>query len=177
PQPNCTPTGTDNCQLKGLQAYLITLQDLAQNPPVDFSTNGGGASYYSLNANATGRAAASVSWFDGALFLQDDWRIRPSVTLSTGLRYETQNNLGDHADFAPRVGIAWALGGAGNNRSPKTVLRAGYGIFYDRFSSDLVLQQELQNGVTQQQFLVKNPQFFDHDEPQPVPPSGVQPQV
>ena len=163
PQPNCTPTGTDNCQLKGLQAYLITLQDLAQNPPVDFSTNGGGASYYSLNANATGRAAASVSWFDGALFLQDDWRIRPSVTLSTGLRYETQNNLGDHADFAPRVGIAWALDGSGK-KSPKTVLRGGYGIFYDRFTSDLVLQQELQNGLIRQQFLVQDPTFFNPNQ-------------
>jgi len=161
PQPNCTPTAANNCQITGLQAYVITLQDMAANPQnPGFSTNGGGASYYSLNSNATGSAAASVRWFDGALFLQDDWRIRPNMTLSTGLRYETQNNLGDHADFAPRIGIAWALDGNGK-KSPKTVLRGGYGIFYDRFNSDLVLQQQLQNGLIQQQFLVPNPTFFD----------------
>ncbi|MFZ0879816.1 MAG: TonB-dependent receptor [Candidatus Acidiferrales bacterium] len=33
---------------------------------------------------------------------------------------------GDHNNFAPRVGLAWALG-----KSQETVLRAGYGIFYD----------------------------------------------
>src|SRR5205807_9466689 len=104
---------------------------------------------------------ADVTWFDGALFLQDDWRIRPNVTLSTGLCYEMQNDLGDHSDFAPRVDIAWGLDGNGKNKSPKTVLRAGYGIFYDRFTYDLVLQQELQNGSVQQQFLVQNPPFFN----------------
>jgi len=48
----------------------------------------------------------------------------------------------------------------------------GYGIFYDRFTSDLVLQQQLQNGVIQQQFLVQRPAFFDPN--QTVPPSQFQ---
>jgi hypothetical protein len=175
--PNCTPTPTNNCQITGLQAYLITLQDQAASPQIAFSTNGGGASFYSVSSNAVGRAIADVTWLDGALFLQDDWRIRPNVTLSTGLRYETQNNLGDHADFAPRVGIAWALDGNGKNKSPKTVLRAGYGIFYDRFTSDLALQQELQNGIIQQQFLVQNPAFFNPNQTTQVQQSSGQPQI
>jgi hypothetical protein len=74
-----------------------------------------------------------------------------------GFRYETQNNIHDHKDFAPRVGIAWGLGGG---RQPKTVLRAGTGIFYDRFTEDLTLQAIRQNGVAQQQFTVFNPDFF-----------------
>jgi hypothetical protein len=41
------------------------------------------------------------------------------------------------------------------------VLRAGFGIFYDRFKSDDILVQQLQNGTIQQQFLVQNPTFFD----------------
>ncbi|HEY6945293.1 MAG TPA: hypothetical protein VI431_09155, partial [Candidatus Acidoferrum sp.] len=178
PQPNCTPTATNSCQITGLQAYLITLQDIAANPQnPGFSTNGGGASNYSLNSNASGSAAASVTWFDGALFLQDDWRVRPNMTVSTGLRYETQNNLGDHGDFGPRVGIAWAVDGNGKNKSPKTVLRGGYGIFYDRFGSDLVLQQELQNGLIQQQFLVQNPTFFDPNQTAQIQQSGTQPVI
>jgi hypothetical protein len=159
------PNPPSTCpQISGLVAYQRTLQALATgNTPANMAiaiANGGGASYYSLNFNPTGVANADISWFDGALFLQDDWRLKPAVTLSFGLRYETQNNLGDHADFAPRFGLAWALDG-GKNKSPKTVLRLGYGIFYDRFNSDLVLQQQLQNGVIQQQYLIQNPNFFD----------------
>ena len=171
-----TPPATS--QLTGIQAYQITLSCQAQN--VAMSTiiaNGGGASYYSQNSSATGNAAADVTWLDGALFVQDDWRIRPNVTLSTGLRYETQNNLGDRTDFAPRVGIAWGLDGNGKNKSPKTVLRVGFGIFYDRFTSDLVLQQELQDGIVQQQFLVQNPEFFNPTGPPPVKPTSGQPEV
>jgi len=166
-----TPPATN--QLTGLQAYQITLNCQAQNIPMSaIVANGGGASYYSLNSSPTGNAAADVSWFDGALFLQDDWRIRPNVTLSTGLRYEMQNNLGDRTDFAPRIGIAWGLDGNGKNKSPKTVLRAGYGIFYDRFTSDLVLHQELQNGLIQQHFQVQNPDFFNPNQTIPVPRSS-----
>jgi carboxypeptidase family protein len=156
------PNPPSSCpQISGLQAYVITLTGLQNGMTMSqIMAQGGGASFYSLNNNAVGSAVATVHWFDGALFLQDDWRIRPNVTLSTGLRYETQNNLGDHADLAPRVGIAWALDGGGKNKSPKTVLRGGYGIFYDRFGSDLVLQQQLQNGIIQQQFLIQNPNFF-----------------
>ena len=176
--PNCTPTPVNSCVITGLQAYLLTLQDLAQNPQnPPFSSNGAGPSYYLLNVSGTGNAAASLTWLDGALFLQDDWRIRPNVTLSTGLRYEIQNELRDHTDFAPRLGIAWGLDGNGSNKAPKTVLRAGYGIFYDRFTSDLVVQQEMQNGVVQQQFLVQNPQFFNPTGAAPVQLTNSQPQV
>jgi hypothetical protein len=162
--------------LSGLQAYVITLTGLQNNTPMSqIIAQGGGASYYALNASSAGRANANVTWFDGALFVQDDWRIRTNVTLSAGLRYEMQNNLGDHADVAPRIGIAWALDANGKNKSPKTVLRAGYGIFYDRFVADLVLQQKLQGGTIQQQFLIQNPQFFDPNQTVPasqLPPSS-----
>jgi Carboxypeptidase regulatory-like domain/TonB dependent receptor len=162
--PGCTPTATDNCEVTPLQAYQITLmgQSLGLTPAA-IQLEGGGASYYSLNYNTVGTAATSVDFFDGALFAQDDYKWRPNVTLSYGLRYETQNNLGDHADFAPRVGLAWGIGG-GKNKSPKTVLRLGYGIFYDRFAENLVLQQQLANGYIQQQYLVANPLFFNPNQ-------------
>lgn len=151
-------------QISGIQAYLITLTGLAQPTPLSMAqiiAEGGGPSFYSLNFNPSGTAIANETWVDGALFIQDDWRIKTNVTLSSGLRYETQNNLGDHADFAPRLGLAWGIDANGKNKSPKTVLRLGYGIFYDRFTSDLVLQQQLQNGIIQQQFLVQSPTFFN----------------
>jgi Carboxypeptidase regulatory-like domain len=165
-------------QISGIQAYLITLFGLAQNQSMaKIIANGGGASFYSLNFNSSGTAAANETWADGAFFLQDDWRVKTNITFSSGLRYETQNNLGDHADFAPRVGLAWGIDANGKNKSPKTVLRLGFGIFYDRFNSDLVLQQQLQNGIIQQQFLVKNPAFFNPNQPVLPPFSVASPQT
>jgi hypothetical protein len=64
------------------------------------------------------------------------------------------------------VGLAWGIDGSGK-KSPKTVLRGGFGIFYDRFSYDLILQQERLNGSTQSQFRVTNPQFYLFNIPPP----------
>jgi hypothetical protein len=171
----CTPAAANNnCAITGLQSYQMMLQDLSAGLTLaDLQAMGVGPSFYSLAVNPAGRAVADITYVDGALFVQDDWRLRPNITVSAGLRYETQNNLGDHADFAPRLGVAWGFGAKGKNASPKMVLRAGYGIFYDRFTEDLALSQQLQNGIVQQQFLVQNPTFFNPT--QVVPPSAFTP--
>ena len=59
------------------------------------------------------------------------------MTASYGLRFESQNAISDHADWAPRLGLAWGLGHGANT---KTVLRAGFGIFYDRLDDDQMIQ-------------------------------------
>lgn len=157
--PTCPPSSMPPAcpRITGIQAYQLTLQGLAQGLTLPaISAEGGGASQYSIT---TGTARAEVNYIDAGLYVQDDWRIKRNVTLSYGLRFESQDNIGDHADFAPRLGLAWGIGG-GKNSSPKTVLRAGYGMFYDRFTYDLVLQQERLNGTIQQQFTFANPNFF-----------------
>jgi hypothetical protein len=121
-------------------------------------------SQYSINKTSSGAAATvPVTMVDGGLYVQDDWKVRPTFTLSAGLRFETQNGIHNHADWAPRLGFAWGIGGGGKN-APKTVLRGGFGLFYDRFAQDLILNADRQNGVTQQQYLVSNPSY-------PTPPS------
>jgi hypothetical protein len=110
-----------------------------------------GASQFSIT---TGQPLSEVTLVDVGLYAQDDWRIRPNMTLSYGLRFETQNDIHDHGDFAPRISFAWGLGGGGKKAMPKTVLRAGFGMFYDRFPYNLVLQAERLNGFTQQQTIV-----------------------
>jgi hypothetical protein len=140
-----------------LDAYRLTLQGLDSGlTPQQIRDQGGGASQFSITA---GNPLASLNQFDLGLYLQDDWRVRSNLSLSFGLRYETQNQISDYLDFAPRFGLAWGLGG-GKTGQPKTVLRAGAGIFYDRFSEDLTLQALRLNGITQQQYLVSNPGFF-----------------
>ncbi len=57
----------------------------------EIRAQGGGASQFSIN---TGSPLASVSQFDIEPYVQDDWRYRPNLTFSFGLRYEVQNNAG-----------------------------------------------------------------------------------
>jgi hypothetical protein len=107
----------------------------------------------------TGLPNVSVGWFDVGLYAEDEWRVKPNFSLTYGLRFESQNQIHDHADWAPRIGLAWGLGGDGKS-APKTVLRGGFGIFYDRFGYNLIEQANLLNGVTQPQYVVEQPNFF-----------------
>ena len=106
-----------------------------------------------------GITLANVSQFDAGFFVLDDWRARPNVTVSVGLRYEAQTRLSDYRNFAPRLGLAWAVGPKG--KAPKTVIRAGGGLFYDRvLSESLSLDSLRRDGIHQQQFIVDNPDFY-----------------
>lgn len=104
---------------------------------------------------------ASATLFDAALFYQDDWTVNPQMTLSYGLRWETQNFISDKDDWAPRLMLAYALGRGHSSKPAKTVIRAGYGWFYDRFTVPngfgsqvpYVIQTIHENGTNQQQFL------------------------
>ncbi|MFZ3213934.1 MAG: carboxypeptidase regulatory-like domain-containing protein [Terriglobales bacterium] len=108
-----------------------------------------------------GTPLAKVTLVDAGLYAEDTWKLRPNMTLTYGLRFETQNDLHDHADFAPRFSFSWGLGGA-KNKQPKTVLRAGSGIFYDRFAYNLALltQRFNLNGSGQTQFIVPSPTCY-----------------
>lgn len=139
----------------------------------NYSTAGfnGNYTYSSLSAYAAhqpsqyevtaGTPTAKVMLFDAGVFLQDDWRARSNLTLSYGLRYEGQNRISDHADFGPRFSFAWAPATSGK-KAPSTVIRGGYGWFFDRFQYTNVLQAIRQNGINQKQYVVKNPDFYEN---------------
>src|SRR5262249_14817134 len=117
---------------------------------------GGGPTQFSINA---GNPSLSVHQMDAGAFVGDDWRLWPNFTLSYGLRFEAQTNIGDHADLAPRIGFAWAPAG-GKNAKPKTVLRGGFGLFYDRFGLGNTLTAERYNGIVEHQYVVTDPLFY-----------------
>jgi Carboxypeptidase regulatory-like domain/TonB dependent receptor len=139
-----------------LNAYQITEAGLQEGlTPQQIRMMGGGASQFSL---VTGQPLSDVSMLDVGLYAEDEWRLKPNISLTAGLRYETQTGIPYRGDWAPRIALAWGLGHG--KTPPKTVLRAGYGIFYDRFSYNYLLQAERQNGITQVQYLVADPNFY-----------------
>jgi hypothetical protein len=172
--PGCVATPEDNCIISAIDAFQITEQGLAAGLSIpQIEAMGGGPSYYS---QTTGTPLTTATVVDGALFYQDDWNIRPNLTVSYGLRFETQDNLSNKWDFAPRFGIAYGIGGSGN-KSPKTVLRVGFGTFYDRFTYNLLLPEERFNifAPAQQEYLITNPNFFLTGNSACVPPFTLPP--
>jgi hypothetical protein len=118
----------------------------------------------------TGSPERHLTQWGYAGFIQDDWRIKPRVTLNMGLRYEyatppsEAHDLlgnfdptlglvqvgkqipsiykGDHTNFAPRLGVAWDISGRGT-----TILRAGGGIAYDLITMNTFLSQQNTNNA------------------------------
>jgi hypothetical protein len=118
--------------------------------PAEIRERGGGATQFSITG---GNPEVRVSRVDFSPFVQDDWRVRPNLTLSLGVRLETQTNLGGNLDLAPRVAFAWAPG-AGGGQKQQTVIRGGFGIFYERFRESLTMQALRFDGSNQRQFVV-----------------------
>lgn len=104
-----------------------------------------------------GSSDAPYTYSDLSLFAQDDWRIRPNLTLKLGVRYQNQfwpdtaytvPGLGsytfpsDSNNVAPRVGVAWDP--IGDHR---TSIHGAYGIFYDNHITGLVGITDIVDGT------------------------------
>ncbi|HEY0080705.1 MAG TPA: carboxypeptidase regulatory-like domain-containing protein [Pyrinomonadaceae bacterium] len=136
-----------------LEQYRQAIQRVPGVRPTQFNINGGSAE-------------AAVSQTDLGAFIQDEWRVRPNLTLTFGLRYETQSNIDSNFNFAPRLFFAWAPGGSttgtltgpfggGPGGQPKFVIRGGFGIFYDRFNEGGTLQANRFTGDQSGQLLFR----------------------
>jgi hypothetical protein len=144
--------------IQSIERYRRTLlfQQMGDSP-AQIRALGGGATQFSIDTGIPNLSARQV---DVGVFAGDEWQVRSNVTLDLGFRYETQSYIHDWRDFAPRVAISWAPGGGASNSRAKTVLRAGFGIFYDRFPLSDIITAERYNGIVQQQYVVANPDFF-----------------
>jgi hypothetical protein len=76
------------------------------------------------------------------------------------LRYQWQTYISDTKNFAPRFSIAYTF-------RPKTILRVGSGIFFDRTGGDFPATFKLHNGIVLRSFQVLNPGY-----PNPLPSGG-----
>jgi hypothetical protein len=144
----CLASYSNPTSLDVYQQTELMLQDGV--PMSTILGEGCGPTSYTLNYGPTQFAKKQ---FDASVFAQDDWRVRPNFTLSGGLRFESQSNISDKTDFAPRLSASWAPGGKPGKAS-KTVFRGGYGVFYYRFPLNSVLNSIEYNGRGQQDYTI-----------------------
>jgi hypothetical protein len=88
------------------------------------------------------------------LYMKDDWQIRHDLSISYGLRYDWQNYFHDDNNVAPRVSLAYSIGGRKSD-----VLRAGVGVFNDR-SGPVVIADVLHSqpgGLTR--YVITDPSY------------------
>ena len=170
---NNQPIAGTSAQLTALEVYRRTLlfQQMGWSD-AQIRAAGGGAYEFSIGGGAP---TTSVSMLDLGLFVNDDWKARPNLTVSYGLRYEAQTNIGDHGDISPRLGIAWGIDGKAT-KPAKTILRTGFGVFYDRVQDSLQLNALRFNGVTQQSYVIFQPSFFPTIPSPASLATGLQPQ-
>jgi len=93
-------------------------------------------------------------------FVQDEIRLRPNVSLSLGLRHEWQSNGNSARNFAPRLALAYSPHGG------QTVVRAGFGIFYERQPELMEQQSLLGDGVRIRRIVIPDPVY-----PMPLGPA------
>jgi hypothetical protein len=131
-----------------LTNYLNTMNHVVN--PATGTTN-----WYTQLVQAFGNNVADHTTNSYNFYAQDTFQVTPKVTLAYGLRYEylqypgldpnapLQNSRSvrnDPLEWAPRFGLTWR---AGNN----TVVRAGFGVFYDTLNLRLLSQVIRQNGA------------------------------
>ncbi len=79
-------------------------------------------------------------------YAQDQWRLTSKFTVNYGLRYDFETGLSkqinpDYRGFQPRIGFAYSP-------DPKTVIRAGFGLFDDRYNLSFLFITQPQRPVT-----------------------------
>jgi hypothetical protein len=144
--------------LTSLERYRRTLLFQSHGlAPDAIRALGGGASQLRVGG---GDPVAGVSESDVAVFVQDDWRLRRDLALGLGLRAEAQSALGRGLDLAPRASLAFTPGHRGRG-APRTVVRAGLGVFYERIDESLGLEARRLDGRHAWEHLITEPDVLD----------------
>jgi len=142
-----------------IERYRRTLGLQAKGlSPSQIRLLGGGPSQYLV---AGGNPDANVAQTDAGFFFNDDWKKTDRLVLGVGLRAETQNNLAARLNLAPRLSFAYSLKMNKDGRTPKTVTRGGFGVFYDRVGDNLTLDANRYLNGGRLQYVVTDPTILD----------------
>jgi hypothetical protein len=102
-----------------------------------------------------GEPNVSYGNFQAAIYIQDDIRLRRNLSITPGLRMESQNHMNGFV-AGPRIGATWAP-----FQNGKTTLRASWGIFYDWLSTNTYEQTVRIDGFQQREINIANPTYPD----------------
>jgi hypothetical protein len=121
--------------------------------------------HYSSYSQAFGNPVVDVQMPEISWFLQDEWRVTPKLTLTPGIRFEyawipqpgdpnpafpqTARVPNNGVNFGPRFGGAYAL-------NEKTVIRGGFGVFQNRYTTSTIENAFITNGVYQASYTLSN---------------------
>jgi len=102
-----------------------------------------------------GEVHTSFTAYQAAVYWQDDIRTTRTLTISVGVRQELQSLIDDKLNVMPRLGLTYSP------RSSKTIIRGGYGLFYDWYDAALYDQTLRVNGIAQRDVRVNCPGYPD----------------
>jgi TonB-dependent receptor-like protein/carboxypeptidase family protein len=107
-----------------------------------------------LFTQRTGDPRVAVDLHRIGVYAQDDWRPTDAVAVNGGVRYEAQSFVDGASNFAPRLGLTWAL-------RPTLTLRAGAGRFFDWLEADPVAQVRGGDGTHTHELSIDAPVWTD----------------
>jgi len=144
--------------------YGINVPDWSRRGLSDRSNRLGTFSFASLAAYGLGRPFSAVLqagdprtiFIEKTLgaFLQDEWKIKPNLSLALGLRYDWQNYFGDSNNVSPRLALAYSPA-----QWKKFVVRGGAGMFYDRSGPAPIFDILRYDGSHLRRYVISDPAF------------------
>jgi hypothetical protein len=141
--------GTQQTSISGLEQYRRTLLGLPGGVPTTYNVT-------------QGTALVPFTQWRVAGYAQDQWTLRPNLSVALGLRYALQTSPGSFGNLVPRVGIAWSP-----DRKQRWVIHARGGLFSSPVTPDVTTEAYRLNGVRQTQTLLYSPSFTQPLVPTP----------
>jgi Carboxypeptidase regulatory-like domain/TonB dependent receptor len=133
--------GSQPVAISGLEQYRRTLLDLPGGVPTTYNVT-------------QGQPLIPFQQWRVALFAQDQWTVRPNLSLSLGLRYALQTSPGSFGNLVPRAGVAWSP-----DHKQRWVIHARGGLFSSAVTPDITTEAYRLNGARQTQTLFYSPSF------------------
>jgi hypothetical protein len=135
--------------ISGLEQYRRTLLSLPGGVPTTYNVT-------------QGEPLVPFSQWRVSLFAQDQWSVKPNLSLALGLRYALQTSPTSFGNLVPRVGIAWSP-----DHKQRWVIHVRGGLFSSPVTPDVTTEAYRLNGLRQTQMLLYAPSFTQPLVPTP----------